>query len=93
MLSAAVQMKPPLPPSTILMSAMSPEQVIRAQLPTESEVREAMSKVARDLHDMVEKRTAGEFGWEIGDLEFQTPNILPDGSVNLRGYVIIQRED
>jgi hypothetical protein len=93
LLSTAIQMREPIPPAAFLMSAMDPSQLLRAQTPTHAEVVDAMQKLAAELKDMVTARTAGADGWTIGDMEIIPPILQEDGSVTLRGFVIIERPD
>jgi len=91
-LGFSVQIKPPLPEATVLMGAMSPESVLQSYLPTESEIRDASMKLAAELKEMVTARTAGQEGWEIGDMNMSV-KMLGMGEAALFGVVIITRRD
>ena len=94
LLSDAVQVKPPITMSAILSAPgeTSPETLFRENLPTESEMRDAMMKLAASLREMVTARTAGQEGWSVGDMEVQILN-LDEGETVLRGQVVIERTD
>jgi hypothetical protein len=92
LISDAVQVKPPLPPETLILEHIDPAKALRDHLPTEAEVREAAMKLTRQIKDTISARTAGQEGWTIGDLEM-TMLDLDMGEVALRGTVIIERKD
>lgn len=93
LISDAVQVKPPLDAAAILLDEqVNPDERLRAHLPTDAEVRDAMSKLARQIKDTIDARTAGQEGWTIGDLEVQLQS-LDMGEVLVRGTVIIERSD
>ena len=92
LISAAVQVKPPLPPETLILEGIDPAKAMRDHLPTESEVRDAMMKLAQQVHATVTARTAGQDGWVTGDLEVAIIE-LDMGEVAMRGSVIIERAD
>lgn len=92
LLSDAVQVRPPLPTAMLLDPNVSPEYELRANLPTETEIRDAGAKLARQMVDMVTSRTAGQEGWKVGDMTLQLVE-LSMGELALRGSVIIERPD
>ena len=92
LISDAVQVKPPVPTNALLDTEVDPAARMRANLPTDTEVREAMMKLARQIRDTIDARTAGQEGWTIGDLDVTLVN-LDMGEVALRGAVIIERPD
>lgn len=92
LISDAVQVKPPLPPESLLLLEQDPDKALREHLPTEAEVRNAMAQLARQIKDTIDARTAGQAGWEIGDLNVQLQS-LDMGEVVVRGAVIIERAD
>lgn len=92
LISDAVQVRPPILPETLLASDQTPDALLRANLPTDKEVRDAMQKLAAQIGDTVRARTAGQSGWTIGDMEVRFVS-LEMGEVALRGSVIIERPD
>ena len=92
LISDAVQVKPPLPQTILLTEGIDPDKELRLHLPTDPEVRDAMMKLAAQLHDTISARTAGQDGGVIGDME-TTMLSLDMGEVVLRGSVIIERAD
>jgi hypothetical protein len=93
LVSDAVQVKPPLDAAAILLDeAVDPAARLRAHLPTEAEVRDAAQKLARQLKDTIDARTAGQEGWSIGDMAVTLVE-LDMGEVAMRGAVIIERPD
>lgn len=93
LISDAVQVKPPLSPQAILLDeAVDPDARLRAHVPTDAEVREALVKLTAQMKDTVAARIAGQEGWSIGDLEVRLLE-LDMGEVALRGSVVIERAD
>lgn len=92
LISDAVQVKPPLPPETLLLEHIDPAKALREHLPTEREVREAAMLLARQIKDTIAVRTAGQDGWVIGDLDLNLVE-LDMGEVALRGSCVIERSD
>lgn len=93
LISDAVQVRPP----QLTQMDLVDEQVdvaarLLRKMPTDSEVREALLKLAAQMKDTVSKRTAGQEGWIVGDMEFQLVD-LDLGEIALRGSVIIERSD
>jgi hypothetical protein len=96
LLSDAVLVKALPKPSPITgLTGTLPGMSLTGTLPTESEVRDALSRVVRSLEDMRQKR--GE-GWEPGEFGFPEPGQPPrllrtrDGYY-LRGTLVIGRAD
>jgi hypothetical protein len=92
LVSDAVQVKPPLDTAILLDLNVEPSARLRQHLPTETEVRDAAMKLARQIKDTIDVRTAGQDGWTIGDLEVTLVE-LDMGEVAMRGVVIIERPD
>lgn len=92
LISDAVQVRPPVPMATLLAAEATPAQTLQANMPTESEVRDAALKLAAQINETVTARTAGQDGWVIGDLEVHLVT-LEMGEYALRGNVIIERPD
>jgi hypothetical protein len=93
-LGTSVQIKPPLPEATLLMNtAMSPGAILQAYLPTESEIRDAAAKLQAELKEIVSARTAGQDGWEIGDMNLSVKMLGTMGEAALFGIVVITRPD
>ena len=88
----AVQVKPPLPMSIYTDPTVDPGVAMRAHLPTDTEVRDAMQKLARQVKDTIDSRIRGQEGWKIGDMEVRLIT-LDRGEVALRGSVVIERAD
>ena len=91
LISDAVQVKPPVTAQALLL-AESPDAMLRANIPTDTEVRDAMLRLAAQINETVQARIAGSAGWTIGDLEVRLID-LENGEVALRGSVIIERPD
>lgn len=65
---------------------------LTAQMPSESEMRDAVAQCSRDLQDMLEKKNAGGVGWTAVDGAFAfKPVTDPDGTIAIRGYLVIER--
>lgn len=92
MISDAVQVVPPVSELVLLDETVDPAARLRANIPTDTEVRDAMMKLSRQIKDTIDARTAGQDGWVIGDLNVSLHN-LGMGEVALRGTVIIERAD
>lgn len=88
LLSTAVQIKA-APKETERMAAILGGSALTAYQPTDSEVRDAIGRVTRDLEEMRLARTDGswtateEFGFNI--------NVTHEGEVVLRGSLVIER--
>lgn len=91
LLSTAVQVRK-APDEAERLAAILEGKELLTQLPTDSEVRDAMMRLARDLKDMVDARIAGGAGWEVSDMETNLTS-TPEGEVVLRGTVMIRRDE
>jgi len=85
LLSCAVQIRP-APSQAQILTGMA----ATASMPSESETRDAIAKVTRELEDM---RIARGEGWTATDEYTFTPFVTPEGEVGLRGALIIERRD
>jgi len=93
MLSDAVQVRPPAFSDTgWLDETIEPDVALRANMPTETEVRDAMAKLNASLQDMVRARIAGGSGWTVEDADYNLVE-LDRGELILRGSLIISRPD
>lgn len=88
LLSTAVQIKP-APSEAARRMAIFAGTALTPYVPTDSEVRDAIAKVTRDLEDMRRARTDGS--WEATDQFAFNTNVTPEGEVVLRGSLIIER--
>jgi len=89
MLSAAVEIMPPPTQAAITAAALGGSE-LRAYMPTQSEVRDAMLRVIRELEDMRVAR--GYSDWATGGFDINLQN-NSDGSCSLRGNLVIERAD
>jgi hypothetical protein len=93
LLSAAVQIRPGPTQQQRELAALA-GNTLTAQMPTDSEMREALAKLLRELEDMRLARTAGGAEWTVEEGSFAPhPQITPEGEVLLRGGIIITRPD
>ena len=92
LISDAVQVRPPVPDNILLDLTVDPAARLRANIPTDTEVRDAAMKLARQIKDTIDARTAGQSGWVVGDLDMALVE-LDMGEVALRGSCIIERAD
>jgi len=93
LISDAVQVRPPIGDRALLLDEkIDVAARLHSNLPTDSEVRDATAKLARQIRDTVLARTAGQDGWIIGDLQVRLID-LDMGEVAVRGAVIIERPD
>lgn len=93
LLSTAVQIKPAPTHEQRLAAALS-GQSATAHVPTDTEMRDALAQLVRDLEDMRLARTAGGEEWTVVDGSFApTVNTTAEGEVILRGGIIIERPD
>lgn len=91
LLSCAVQIKA-APTEAARMSTILGGQALMAYQPTESEVRDAVGRLTKDLEEMRQQRTAGGAEWEPVELNYGV-NVTHEGEVVLRGSLIIERPD
>ena len=92
LISDAVQIRPAISELELLTPEVNISERLRANLPSEAEVRDAAQKLARQIKDTIDARTQGEDGWVIGDLTVTVVEHDMGESV-LRGWVIIERAD
>lgn len=90
LLSCAVQIKA-APDEATRLAAIIGGSPLKAYQPTESEVRDAMGRVSRDLEEMRLARTDGS--WNATDVFEFAVNVTHEGEVALRGTLVIERAD